>query len=283
MDGLRKLFDNADSTKIGPVISGVMAEFNSWRNFWWLNVAIHGAIFLACLVGFPETKWHRVHPKDSVVPVAVRSSDSQSSGEVRGKLGAEHKPETIEKLDTELEKPKLDLSKEATAIRDPYLGKGRPDKPQFNLFQPNKNPIRSILMDIWIPWKLFAFPIVEFASFVVSWSASSFLTLNLTQSQVFAAPPYNFPPQSVGFTNFAVFVGSLVGLFTAGPMSDWISAKLTKRNRGIREPEMRLLTMVPFVIVMLIGNFVVAFGYQYKWDWRVSLKMTCSRLGSVTS
>ena len=173
----------------------------------------------------------------------------------------------IEKVNS----PELtDLSHAATAQRDPWLRKGRPSKQQFKLFQLNAHPFKSILLDIWIPWKLFAFPIVEFASFVVSWSASSVLTLNLTQSQAFAAPPYNFKPLTIGFFNFAILVGCIIGLVTAGPLSDWISMKLTKRNNGIREPEMRLLTMIPYVAIMLIGNFVVAFGWQQGWDWKVS-------------
>ncbi|KUL89205.1 hypothetical protein ZTR_03616 [Talaromyces verruculosus] len=117
--------------------------------------------------------------------------------------------------------------------------------------------------------KLFAFPIVEFSSFVVSWCASSFLTLNLTQSQNFAAPPYNFSSQSIGFMNLATFVGSMIGLLTNGPLSDWIADRATKKNKGIREPEMRLPALIPYVLIMLVGNFVVAFGYQYKWDWRI--------------
>src|SRR5450755_2722703 len=122
-----------------------------------------------------------------------------------------------------------------------------------------------------------AFPIVEFAAFVVSWSASSFLTINLTQAQNFAAPPYNFSSQAVGFTNFALLVGSLLGLATNGRLSDWIAARATRKNRGIREPEMRLPTLIPYVCIMLLGNFVVAFGYQHKWDWKVrNIIFTCS-------
>ena len=67
-------------------------------------------------------------------------------------------------------------------------------------------------------------------------------------------------------------VGALIGLFTAGPLSDAIAARLTKRNRGIREPEMRLVTMIPFVIIMVIGNVVVAVGYERAWDWKVRQK-----------
>ena len=136
-----------------------------------------------------------------------------------------------------------DLSKQATAERDPYLGKGSPSKQQWKLWQANSHPFKAILLDLWIPWKLFAFPIVEFAAFVVSWSCSSFLTINLTQSQNFAAPPYNFNSQSIGFMNFAILAGAMIGLATAGPLSDWVSARATRKNGGIREPEMRLPAM----------------------------------------
>jgi hypothetical protein len=150
---------------------------------------------------------------------------------------------------------------------DPYLGRGKPSKAQWRLWQPYEG---NLLMELWMPWYLSLFPIVEFSAFVVSWTASSFLTLNLTQSQAFAAPPYNFTSTKIGFFNFAILVGALIGLFTAGPLSDLVAATLTKRNRGIREPEMRLLAMVPYVILMIIGNVVVAVGYQHHWDWKVS-------------
>ena len=247
-----------------------MAEYSDWRNFWWLNVAIHAFIFVACIPGFPETKWHRAHPGDASAtkPEALKLSSSGVSNEKNIEQSQD-----IDRVETEKQPAshEIGLSKQDTAMRDPFFGKGTPSKRQFNLFQPNANAFKSIFLDLWIPWKMFAFPIVEFASFVVSWSASCFLTLNLTQSQVFAEPPYSFSPLGVGFTNFAVFVGSIVGLFSAGPLSDWVSARLTARNRGIREPEMRLLTMIPYVIIMLIGNFVVAFGYENKWDWRVGI------------
>lgn len=160
------------------------------------------------------------------------------------------------------------ISTMATAERDPYLHKGTPAKWQFKIFQPNAHPFRAILLDLWIPIKMFAYPITEFAAFVVSWSASSFLTINLTQSQAFAAPPYNYSSQTIGFFNFAILIGAIIGLFSNGWLSDWFAARLTRRNGGIREPEMRLPTLIPFVLIMLLGNFVVAFGFQYKWPWQ---------------
>ena len=228
-----------------------------------LNVGLIGATFLMCLFGFPETKWHRLHP-DEIRRIeeekAAQSPDQNETNDTKDRVSG------IEKAVS----PGFDdLSHAATAARDPYLGKGRPSKKQFMLFQTNAHPFKSILLDLWIPWKLFAFPIVEFASFVVSWSASCLLTTNLTQSQAFSEPPYRYRPLIIGFFNFANLVGAIIGLLTAGPLSDWISMKLTRRNGGIREPEMRLPTMIPYFILMLLGNFIVAFGWKEGWTWRV--------------
>jgi MFS family permease len=246
------------SLMIGPIIAGPMTLAFGPAAFWWLNTALTGATFVLAIFFFPETRWHRLHPDEvrSNVP-----SDPPSTKDVN-KID-EQDPEKQGRVGMS------DLGKTDTAAQDPYLGKGKPSRKQFALWQMNEHPLYSIAMDVWIPLKLFAFPIVEFASFVVSWSASCFLTVNLTQSQNFAAPPYNWSSTSVGLTNFAMLVGTVIGIVTAGPLSDWISAKLTKRNRGIREPEMRLLTLVPYVCIMILGNFINAFGYQYKWDWRV--------------
>ena len=244
-----------------------MAEYSGWRNFWWLNVALHATVFLMCLFGFPETKWHRTHP-------------GEKTNSERNNAGSSTTEKTII-LNTvpSHDKTGSEITRSPTSQMDPYLGKGRPGKQQFKLFQSNKHPLRSILIDLWIPWKLFAFPVVEFASFIVSWSASCYLTINLTQSQALEPPPYGFSPLSVGLSNFASLIGAFIGLLTAGPLSDWISMKLTKRNGGIREPEMRLPTMIPYVLLMILGNFVVAFGYQEKWNWRVSTWTShCSRL-----
>jgi hypothetical protein len=157
-------------------------------------VALIGLSFLMVLFMFPETKWHRIHP-DEVDQTSLASSNKEDV-------------QTSEKtpIDTSLQHVDTDPSQNTengletteTAARDPWLGRGGPSKQQWAIFQPNAHPWKSIALDLWIPWKLFAFPIVEFASFVVSWSCSSFLTINLTQTQAFAAPPYNMSSQSIG-------------------------------------------------------------------------------------
>ena len=178
------------SLMVAPIISGAMATHVGWRNFWWLNVALLGLSFLMVLFMFPETKYHRVHPEDDVTP----ASEEQDVKETEKTSAMQQ----VDKVDSSQPPAEHNLEHMPTAERDPWLGKGTPSKQQWMLFQPNAHPIKSILLDLWLPWKMFAFPIAEFASFVVSWSCSSFLTLNLTQTQAFAAPPYLWSSQSIG-------------------------------------------------------------------------------------
>jgi hypothetical protein len=250
-----------------------MADHVGWESFWWLNVAMTGAVIIFGVVGFPETRWQRTehHPDSVLIEAETPGTETKTAGNPDG---------------IAVQSAEDAQSPEQEHDMDPYLGKGKPSKKQWRLFQVNASPLRGILFDLWTPWRLFAYPIVVFASFVVSWSCSNFLILNLTQSQVFAAPPYNMDAQSIGklcasndplktltrgigFTNFAVLVGALFGLATAGPFSDWVSARATKANNGVREPEMRLPAMIPYVLIMILGNFVNAFGYQYHWHWAI--------------
>jgi len=258
-----------------------MTEHLGQRSFWWLNVGLHGVVLILLIFLFPETKWHRAHPREMLRQASISGPTESTTTNEKGIANgtAEHKEKDPSTMTPTLTNGTTDpLAPILTADRDPYLHKGTPSKSQFALFQPNAHPIRAIVLDLYIPLKLHFYPIIEFSAFVVSWSASSFLTINLTQSQAFAAPPYNYTSQTIGFFNFAILVGACIGLFTNGWLSDWFAARLTRRNRGVREPEMRLPTLIPFVLLMLLGNFVVAFGYQYAWPWEavVLIGYTCA-------
>ena len=254
-----------------------MAAAVGWRNFWWLNTALLGFVALYTIFLFPETKFNRDFAPTHSVVKGSPPLKSGSAEEMETRPGHNHDgTSAMDHADAEKGAPvqlqtqtTLDSTNGLSHVhthQDPFLGRGRPSKAQWRLFQPYEG---NFFMELWMPWKLLLFPIVEFSAFVVSWSASSFLTLNLTQSQAFAAKPYNFSSTKIGFLNFAILIGAMIGLFTAGPLSDAVAGWLTKRNKGIREPEMRLWAMIPYVILMVIGNVIVALGYQHSWDWKV--------------
>ena len=242
---------------IGPIVSGAMTTNVGWRSFWWLNVALQGFVCILLILFFPETSFNR-------------TSSPNSAQEARPSGVAQPKAMELHYVENAFEN---NLQHVTTRDLNPYLNKGAPGKRQFPYLcfpRYSKQPlVISLARDIILPLKLFFFyPIVQWSSFVYLGSSANFIMLNLTQSDIFGVPPYNFSSQKVGFTNFATGIGSIIGFATAGPLSDWAALQLTKRNGGIREPEMRLVTLIPYTIISFIGSLIVALGYQRHWSWQ---------------
>lgn len=237
-----------------------MAHQYGWRSFWWFNTALLFFTFVVNLVLFPETRYTRAVP-------ATQAEHAVISTE---------KPEC--NTDDVITEEKPAASTQAQVV---WLSCGGPSKKHFAPWGAYQG---SLLRELWLPLYLHVFPVVQFAAFAVSFSASGFLIANLTQQQAFAAPPYGFSPEAVGFTNFATLAGGMIGLFTSGPLSDWVSEYLTRRNNGVREPEMRLVTMIPYTLIMIIGCVVVAVGYDRHWPWEAIVVVGYGCLGiQVTS
>lgn len=157
-----------------------MADHKGWPSFWWLNAAITAFSLLVIVFGFPETMFSRAETAAGP-PETGPSAPSKASEPKHQELSSQP-----------------DGQPDGLTAQDPWLGKGSPSRQQWLLMQLDSWSLRSLLLSVYMPLKLFTFPIVLFVSFVVSWSLSCVLILNLTQSQVFAAPPYNLSSQSVG-------------------------------------------------------------------------------------
>ncbi|EEH42445.1 uncharacterized protein PADG_07265 [Paracoccidioides brasiliensis Pb18] len=65
----------------------------------------------------------------------------------------------------------------------------------------------------------------------------------------FIGSPYNFNMSNVGNTNFSSFICGVLGMLWDGYASDWCILFLSRRNKGILEPEFKFWTMlVPALI-----------------------------------
>lgn len=243
-----------------------MAQNHGWRSFWWFNTALLFFTFALNVLLFPETRYRREIP----------SADRDTVAELKEKQSRDG-PQSIQEAEARTGTTAgLNLTGE-----HPCLFRGGPSKKQFLPWCAYEG---DIWRELWLPWYLHIYPIVEFAAFVVSFSAAGFLLANLTQQQALSPAPWDFSSQSVGFTNFAILVGALAGLLTSGPLSDWVADYLTKRNNGVRKPEMRLVTMVPYVLIMILGSVVTAVGYDRQWKWEVIVVVGYTCLGiQVTS
>lgn len=79
--------------------------------------------------------------------------------------------------------------------------------------------------------------------------------------------PYSFASGAQGLIFISPFIGSLFGTYLCGPLADRIANWATKRNHGIREPEMRLPACAIAVILTFSGALIASLMYQAKTHW----------------
>lgn len=222
----------------------------------------------------PETMFHRKRVEHGL-PVTThrtshettnsRSSHSEIPAMGQGSTG-DHGIQQAPIPAVELKSP---ITRKISPV-DQNFGIGRPSLQQFNWWpKPIYFDRKVVLRDVVAPLYIFSFPIILWAALSMGFASNCLLGLNLTQSQVFSAPPYLFTPSKVGCTNFAFVVGGIIGLLLAGPLSDFISLRAARRNKGVREAEFRLIALIPFIIICLVGMVVVAVGFQRHYSWEV--------------
>jgi MFS family permease len=77
-------------------------------------------------------------------------------------------------------------------------------------------------------------------------------------SEIMTNEPYNFSTTATGLMFLSALIGSIFGYFT-GVFADTIVVFFARRNGGVKEPEMRLWTL-------LISFFYAGIGYLlYGW------------------
>lgn len=86
---------------------------------------------------------------------------------------------------------------------------------------------------------------------------------------------YAFPTKSVGLSYLGVGVGSLLGLFVIGAVSDRILKAKSKPTpespSGVMEPEYRLPPLVVGAFFIPAGLFLYGWSAQYKTHWIVPI------------
>lgn len=109
------------------------------------------------------------------------------------------------------------------------------------------------------PFIVLANPAVIWAVLLISFPTLWLVAVNLLIAQIFSAPPYLLDTAELGYMSAGPAVGGLLGSIAAGAMSDPIIEWASRRNKGVYEPEFRLMLIIPAIITSGIGYF--PFGY----------------------
>lgn len=221
--------------ELGPMFSGFIVQALGMNWAFWIVAMFIGANLLCMFFFMPETKFGGHRPTLHLSP----SHDDHISPETKDKVQTEERPSQVSKK-TFLEELKF-----------------------WTRGDPNVNLLHIFLR----PFLLLAFPPVVWSCFVYGLALSWNVILGATVAQLFAPPPYGFDSDDQGLFFLSPFIGSLVGVYLSGPGGDWIANFFTKRNEGIREPEMRLPTCFVAAFFTFTGALWFGLSYEYQMHW----------------
>ncbi|KAJ7595186.1 MFS general substrate transporter [Mycena floridula] len=218
---------------LGPVLYGYVVESLQWSmGFWFLTIAA-GVATLVVFFFVMETSYR------TRVPQPAALEDEKEGNETLSRL-----PE----------------------LQGPAIGR-KSYWAQLSIWNgtfTNENLF-------WILCRPFPFvfsPVVLYVFLVYGMQAVWYTFLPICGSTIFTLE-YNFDPVQIGLTNLGGLVGIILGIVT-GPLTDWAIVRLAQRNKGLYEPEFRII----FTTTMLMGTL----GYA---GWAVGSTHGMPWIGAV--
>jgi MFS family permease len=211
---------------------------HSWRFIYYVSVALISTVLLLAFFTFPETAYIRAHPISSV------TSQSDLAAKDNGESSMSYTVETAGNEGIPKRKTYLQLLK---VFSGTYTNESL-----WNLFI---RPIALILL-----------PAVLWGALVMSVTIGFLVAVTSNVAPAYSTA-YGFAPYQTGLCFFSAIIGSLIGIFMGGHMSDMVADYFTKRNGGIREPEMRLPAIIISLITTPLALILYGVGIQYKLHW----------------
>lgn len=225
-------------------------KYHPWRYIYYVVISLIGGITLIIYATFPETAYNR-SPLAEGITTTLRSAPIDF-------LASNNKPQ--QDIGT-AEYVEATTSRNETQQKRHYLQGLKLWHGTFT-----EESVWSMALR---PVMLLVLPPVLWATLVMSVTIGFIVAISSNVALAFAAA-YGFEAWQAGLCFFAAIIAALLGIFFGGHLSDWIADYFTRRNGGIREPEMRLPAIMISVITGPLALVLYGVGIKYKLHWIVS-------------
>ncbi|KAK1845955.1 major facilitator superfamily transporter [Colletotrichum chrysophilum] len=215
----------------GPLLGGIAGGYIGfqlgWTYIFWVGAAISAACIIGVFFFIPETLYDRVvSPTDpGMMPVIDEKGMDSHVEDARSQV-TQYKPYTFARS----------------------LG--------FTHYR------GGVLRNFIAPWKTLALPGTWVVMFHYAGLVGGIVTISTIGPQIMAQPPYLWGA-NVGLINVGGILGTLFGALYTYLLSDSRLKKTVKTQGGLAEPESRLPTMFPALVIATGGFFTFGFVAQY--------------------
>jgi len=218
----------------GIIIAGLITINHPWRYIYYVAVALIGATLLLAFFTFPETAY-------------IRSIEIDTDNEP-----------TLEDKRDEVIAHQSESPSSSIPPKKPYLH-------SLKIFSGTYTG-ETFWRLFARPFALIILPPVLWCSLVQSVTIGFIVAVTSNVASAYQQA-YGMKPYETGLCFIAAIIGALVGIVCGGWVGDKTADYFTKRNNGIREPEMRLPAMMFSLISTPLSLILYGVGIQNKLHW----------------
>ncbi|GAM35792.1 hypothetical protein TCE0_017f04389 [Talaromyces pinophilus] len=228
----------------GAIVDGFIVKFHPWRYIYYVAIALIGGVTLIIYATFPETAFARSPISSNTITTLTTYGDRVR----RGTKGEEAGDSEYQEVVTNVQN------------RGWF-------KQSLKLYH-GTHTHESIWTMAIRPVGLLLLPPVFWATLVMSVTIGFIVAVTSNVAPAFSTA-YGFEAWQSGLCFFAAIIGSLLGILFGGHLSDWVADYFTRRNGGIRDPEMRLPAIMIGAITGPLSLALYGCGIHWKMHWIV--------------
>ncbi|KAK7419043.1 hypothetical protein QQX98_003545 [Neonectria punicea] len=250
---------------LGPVAAGHVAIAMGWRWVFWLCSIFMATICLLMVFFLEESKYIAPPLTGLEVPNIHQHDDfnkaDNGTNQPQLSTSASHKADTV----TSQSRRVVDI--DPTIPMKTYWERHA----FWSLDNQAATQHISVWKQVYQPFQiLVTFPAVMFAALQYGFAIAMLAILAVTQSSIYAAPPYNFGTAGIGNMNLPPAIGALLGSAFGGPLVDYLIVQVAKRRGGIYEPETRLWLFLVPGLSMTVGCLMYGLTIAQGMPWIIN-------------
>lgn len=261
-----------------PVVVGKITYTIGWKWSFYL-IAIFSGVLLPFVFFFvPETAFRRENCLNTgfmgdATPLGD-ASDKHEGRPISHSGSGDHQEEMVDHPNQKLRSSHI--SRPMATFQQRLL--------PFNGRKTDENILKLILR----PLPLFFHPAVFWACLIQGTLIGWTVMIGVVFAAILIGPPLWFDEVKTGYMYTGPFLGAIIGFILSGLLSDWSTKFMIRRNKGVYEPEFRILLVIPQLIFGCVGlyGFGITANHPTHWIWPdffFALEVIGMVLGAVAS
>lgn len=237
-----KASQSVQEISLTVVCSGSLITINhNWRVIYQVSAALIGVVLLLAFFTFPETAYER---DEASAWNRLGSIDGSKPGSMRS--------------EGELPARPLEASTTTRRSKQSYLS-------SLKIF--NRTLTQESLLKLALrPLGLILLPPVLWAALVQAVTVGFLVAVSSNAGSAFYTA-YGFDSWQIGLCFIAGILGALLGIPAGGHLGDMIADWFTRRNGGMRDPEMRLPGMAISMVTTPLALVLYGVGIDSQLHW----------------